>query len=127
MPTGDWYPTLLGLDGIDYPDWAMRGLSVTLTPIAMGELRRDVMGGLVDMTLEQFRKYAITITCTDLDAPELTDVWRGKDVVVTLIAGLGVENSSAGPLVLQTKVDTWESGRDEWAAQTNWTLTLLED
>lgn len=129
MPSDDWFPTLLGLDGITYPDWAVRGLTMTLTPIAMGDLRRDVMGGLNDMTLEQFRKYVVTITCSDQDAPELIDVWKGKIVTVTCLPGLGVgidTSASDGILTLVTMVDSWQTSRDEYAAQTSWQMTLLE-
>lgn len=118
--------TLLSIDGIDFSEWAVRGITMTLSPIATGSLRRDVNGNLVDMTLPQFRKYGIAIACSDHEAPELTGIWRGSIIDVTCIPGLGVENNTDGTLTMQMMVDSFEVQRDEWGAQGNWQLTALQ-
>jgi hypothetical protein len=81
--------TLLSIVGIDLSDYASRDLTITLNPIVTGALERDVNGNLVDMTLESHRKYTAVVSCTDHEAPELTGVWRGLEVTVTLIPEQG--------------------------------------
>jgi len=117
--------TLLSIDGIDFSDYATRNISVVLQPIATGSLRRDVNGNLVDMTLPQFRKYRVEVLCSDHEVPNLNDIWRGKEVEVTLIPGLGVEDSS-GVMTLTMMVVEWTTDRKEWEAQGSWHLVLLE-
>lgn len=118
--------TLLNIDGIDFSPWATRGITVSMKPIGAGELVRDVNGELVDLTLEAFRKYEVDIECTDHEAPELSNVWKGKQVVATLIPHLGPENNSDETITLTMLVDDWTSRRDEWQASTAWTLKLLQ-
>lgn len=118
--------TLLSIDGIDFSDWAVRGITMTLSLVASGALRRDVNGNLVDMTLPQFRKYGISIACSDHDAPQLTGIWRGSEITVTCIPGLGVESNTDGTLTLEMMVDSFEVQRDELEAQSGWSLTALE-
>lgn len=119
--------TLLSIVGIDLSDYASRDLTLSLNPIVTGALERDVNGNLVDMTLESHRKYAAVVTCTDHEAPELTGVWRGLEVTVTLIPGLGVvEGSGDDPITLEMMVDSWKTDRREWRAETAWSLTLVQ-
>ena len=122
--------TLLELSGIDLGDYAVRGLQLELAPIEPGDLERDINGGLHDLTLTAFRKYRLTISCTDQEAPELTDVWRGKPVTVTCLprALMGVSSGDTGetPLVMSCLVDQWSNAPSEWAHQTSWQLVLLE-
>ena len=96
MPTN----TLLELSGIDLGDYAVRGLQLEIAPIEPGDLERDINGGLHDLTLTAFRKYQLTITCTDQEAPELTDVWRGKPVTVTCLprALMGVSSGDTAEI-----------------------------
>jgi hypothetical protein len=120
--------TLLELNGITLGDYSCRGLTMTLTPIANANgLRRTVNGTLLDLTAPQFQKYAATITCEDLDAPTLVDVWQGKPVTVTCVPGLNdIGGDTTSSLVLDMMVDSWNTSRDEYASKTNWTLNLLE-
>jgi hypothetical protein len=122
--------TVLEIIGIDFSDYAIRDLSATLTPIVTGNLERTVNGNLVDMTLLSHRKYALTLDCTDHEAPELTGVFRGLDVTVKILPQLGVIDESTTtedePITLEMMVDSWQTGRKEWASETAWTLTLLE-
>lgn len=121
MPT-----TLLSIDDINFSDYATRGLTVTLSPIDSGALERDVNGNLVDLTLPEFRKLQASIECTDHEAPTFDDVWRGKEVIVTFIPEVGVVNNTDGTLTLQMMVDSWQTNRDEYGADTGWTLSLIE-
>jgi hypothetical protein len=115
--------TLLAIDGIDFSDYAVRGISMTLAPIDQAKaLARDCRGDLADISVEQFRQFKVTITCTDHEAPELTDVWPGQDVTITCIPGLGVADASDGTVTILAKVTSWNTSRDEWAAEVAWTL-----
>jgi len=71
--------TLLAIDNIDFSQYAVRGITMTLEPIGQAaSLARDCRGELVDISLAQFRQYKVAITCTDHEAPELVDVWPGQ-------------------------------------------------
>ena len=85
-------------------------------------LARDCRGDLADISLAQFRQYKVTITCTDHEVPELTNVWPGQDVTITCIPGLGASNTTGDVLIILAKVTKWNTSRDEWAAETAWQL-----
>jgi hypothetical protein len=115
--------TLLAIDGIDFSQYAVRGITMTLTPIVQAtSLARDCRGALADISVDQFRQYKVTITCTDHAAPELTDVWPGMDVTITCIPGLGAANTTGDVLTILAKVTAWDTSRDEWAAEVAWKL-----
>jgi hypothetical protein len=115
--------TLLAIDGIDFSQYAVRGLSMTLTPIDQAAaLARDCRGELADISLAQFRQFKVAITCTDHEAPQLTDVWPGQDITITCIPGLGAANTTGDVLTLSAKVTSWNTSRDEWAAEVAWSL-----
>jgi hypothetical protein len=115
--------TLLAIDGIDFSDYAVRGITMTLTPINQAANNaRDCRGELVDISLAQFRQYKVKITCTDHEAPELTDIWPGQDITITCIPGLGAANTTGDVLTILAKVTTWNTSRDEWAAEVAWEL-----
>lgn len=115
--------TLLRIDSIDFVDWAVRGISVTLEPIPQSaNLARDCRGTLVDISVAQFQKYKFTISCTDQDAPVLTDVWPGKIINVDLIPNMGVVNSTDGVLSLNAMVTNWQVTGDEYGASVAWQL-----
>jgi len=114
--------TLLAIDDVDFSQYAVRGITMTLEPIAQAaSLARDRRGELVDISLAQFRQYKVSITCTDHEAPELVDVWPGQDITITCIPGLG-EDIAGAPLTLLAKVTAWNTSRDEWAAEVAWQL-----
>ena len=107
--------TLLAIDGIDFSQYAVRGITMTLEPIDQAKsLARDCRGQLVDISLEMFRQYKVTITCTDHEVPELTDVWPGHDITITCIPGLGATNTTGDVLIILAKVTAWNTSRDEW-------------
>lgn len=117
--------TLLAIDNIDFSDYAVRGITMTLTPIDQAaNVARDCRGFLADISVAQFRQFKVTVTCTDHEAPELTDIWPGQDVTITCIPGMGVANtgSDVDVLTILAKVTTWNTSRDEWAAEIAWTL-----
>lgn len=118
--------TLLSVNGIDFSDYSTRDLKVDVAPVASGALEYDVNGNLVDMTLESFRKYAVTISCTDFESPDLVGVWRGKQVTVTLIPEMGLDEGTDGPMQLSMMVDSWQSGRHERMSETAWSITFLQ-
>jgi hypothetical protein len=117
--------TLLAIDNIDFSQYAVRGITMTLEPISHATaLARDCRGALADISLAQFRQHKVSITCTDHEAPELTGVWPGMDITITCIPGLGVSNAvpPADVLTILAKVTRWNTSRDEWAAEVAWTL-----
>ena len=116
--------TLLAIDGIDFSQYAVRGITMTLAPIDQAkQLARDCRGELADISIAQFKQYKVSITCTDHEAPELTDVWPGQDITITCIPGLGVSNTTGEDvLTILAKVTSWNTSRDEWAAEVAWTL-----
>jgi hypothetical protein len=120
--------TLLSIAGIDFSEYSVRAITMTMTPIEQAsQARYDCRGILRDLSLAQFRRYEATITCTDHEAPELTDVWPGDIVDVTFIPHLGVTGTSAGdPITLSMMVIAWNTSREEWESETAWELTLRE-
>jgi hypothetical protein len=115
--------TLLAIDGIDFSQYAVRGITMTLEPIEQAKnVARDCRGQLTDISLEQFRQYKVSISCTDHEAPELTDVWPGMDITIDCIPGLGAANTTGDVLTILAKVTSWNSSRDEWAAEVAWQL-----
>jgi hypothetical protein len=115
--------TLLAIDGIDFSQYAVRGITMTLTPIDQAaQLARDCRGALADISVAQFRQYKVTVACTDHEAPELTGVWPGQDITITCIPGLGVSNGAGDVLTILAKVTAWNTSRDEWAAEVAWQL-----
>ena len=115
--------TLLAIDGVDFSQYAVRGITMTLTPIDQAKnVARDCRGQLADISVAQFRQYKVSVTCTDHEAPELTDVWPGMDVTITCIPGLGATNGAGDVLTILAKVTAWNTSRDEWAAEVAWQL-----
>jgi hypothetical protein len=117
--------TLLAIDDIDFSDYAVRGITMTLAPIDQAKkVARDCRGALADISLAQFRQHRVTISCTDHEAPTLTDVWPGQDITITCIPGLGSGGTDGAGEVLTilAKVTSWNTSRDEWAAEVAWSL-----
>lgn len=104
---------------------------MTVEPIEQaGRLQRDVNGTLVDLSLQQFRKYRATVSCTDQEAPILTGVWSGKVVDVTFLPEMGINEGStgdtAGEIQLSMMVVSWTINRDEPECETQWEIELEE-
>lgn len=119
--------TLLAIDGIDFSQYAVRGITMTLAPIDQAAaLARDCRGALADISVAQFRQYKVTITCTDHEAPVLSGVWPGMDITITCIPGMGASNSAGDVLIILAKVTSWNTSRDEWAAEVAWQLEAAQ-
>jgi hypothetical protein len=115
--------TLLAIDAIDFSQYAVRGITMTLEPIDQAKnVARDCRGFLADISVAQFRQYKVTVTCTDHEAPELTGIWPGMDITITCIPGLGAANLEGDILIIAAKVTAWNTSRDEWAAEVAWQL-----
>jgi hypothetical protein len=115
--------TLLSIDGIDFSQYAIRALTMTLEPIDQAaNVARDCRGALADISVAQFRQYKVAITCTDHEAPQLTGIWPGQDITIVCIPGLGVPNTTTGQLTILAKVTAWNTSRDEWASEVAWKL-----
>jgi hypothetical protein len=113
--------TLIAIDAIDFTDFAVRGITMTLTPIDQSKnVARDCLGNLVDISVAQFRQHKITITCTDNDAPELANAWPGTDITITCLPRMN--STSDTPLVIAAKVTSWNTSRDEWGAEIAWQI-----
>lgn len=130
MSTGASEMTLMAMEGIDFGDYSVRGLTMVVKPIpAQDGLMRTINGGLVDLTATQFRKRMIQISCDDVDAPFFGDVWQGHAVTVTCVPGVGEGINTDGvadQLVIDCLVDDWQVSRDEWGCVSSWQLSLLE-
>ena len=114
--------TLLAIDDIDFSQYAVRGITMTLDPIDQAKnVARDCRGDLADISVAQFRQYKISITCTDHEAPALAGVWPGQDITITCIPGLGGGDPD-DVLTILAKVTSWNTSRDEWAAEVAWQL-----
>jgi hypothetical protein len=116
--------TLLAIDDIDFSQYAVRGITMTLEPIEQAaNVARDCRGFLADISLAQFRQYRVSIECTDHEAPELAGVWPGQDITITCIPGLGGGSGVDGEvLTILAKVTSWNTSREEWAAEIAWQL-----
>lgn len=125
--TNSYQALVDSITGIDFGAYSVRGMSATLTPIS-GEdgLVRAVDGTLLDFTAPQFHKYSVSISCTDDEAPKLTNVWQGTAVTVTFLPGLGPSNNTDGSLQLNCMVDSWNTTRDDYGCASGWQLNLLE-
>jgi hypothetical protein len=137
--------TLLRLDwGI--ASYSARGLTETLRPDDTSvNLRRTVNGTLVDLSGTQYRKYLLTITCRDLQAPALGGIWPGMAVTVDCVTELVYETHTGGPErnvvagsqrtadgftyyrpQLVMRVTGFSLDTDEWGAMVGWTLDMAE-
>lgn len=127
--------TLLGLSkvggGFELPEYAARGITMTMSPVGGADIRRDVNGNLVDLLegITAFRKYRFTLSCDDMDSPGFAAessgseaLWPGDKVTLACLPHLGSEEQQTfTAMVMQPG---WEVTRDEWGAATSWSLEL---
>jgi len=127
--------TLLSLVGPGFalPENACRGITGKLAPIsASAQVERDCNGNAMDLSVAQFRKYRVELSCTDQESPRFgfgdTDsdsddgIWPGDLVTVTLQPQLG----SAAPMTIHCIVMDWSESHDEYEQDNSWSLTLEE-
>jgi hypothetical protein len=143
-PNADTLLTISGLGGFQYQ---ARGLSQTLTPISqLKQQLRTINGSLVDVSNPAFRKYASKITCTDVDAPPLDNLWNGMIVEVQCAVSLAyLTGNSGSPYKAVVSGSEYTNGHftfyrpvmnmmvmdfshtfDEWKADNGWSLDLEE-
>lgn len=124
-------PSLLSLSGAGFElsDYSLRGLTASLQPISQSaQITRDVNGNAMDLSVEQFRKYRVVISCTDHESPGFAavssagdGVWPGSPVTAVLLPQLG----AATALTLSMMVtEPWSESLDEYAVANSWSLTL---
>lgn len=126
-------PTLLSLTGtgFDLSDYSLRGLTASLAPIAQSaQIDRDINGDLMDLSVVQFRRYRVEISCTDQESPGFAavsstgeGVWPGSLVQVVLLPQLGDANAITLNMMV---TEPWQESQDEWAADVSWSLVLEE-
>lgn len=130
------FATLVSITGDTIPDnflgdYAARGLAMSLAQIdAAKRMRRTINGELKDVSRAQFQKYQASIQCSDHDSPPLTDAPAGTIVNVVCLPDMGTtgDDTSGDPvrLELEMMIVDWQVERDEWNAQTGWSLVLVE-
>ena len=128
--------------------YSARQLHQTLVPIEAvrggGVLRRNVNGGLVDISPHQMRKYRSDISGSDQAPPAIDGIWPGMIVTVNCVAELAFPNGTVPqrPVVPGTQrvednytyycpqltmmISDFSVDKDEWGAITGWRLALEE-
>jgi hypothetical protein len=128
--------TLLVLSGPGVQPYSARGLKQTLTPIgAAANNRRTINGDLLDLSQQQFRKYASTISCSDQLAPALDGVWPGLVLTVDCVAELAYKTVGSSRTDgaytfyrprLTMRVMNYNMDEDEYGRVLAWSLELEE-
>jgi len=138
--------TLLVISGLDF-QYQARGLAQTLEPIKQTHQQlRTINGNLRDVSNPIFRKYSSKITCTDVDAPPIDNIFPGMIVTVQcaieLVYKTGNVGSPAKPEVsgssyvqgpsthyrpqLEMMVMDVKHTFDEWKHDNGWEIDLEE-
>ncbi len=145
LPSGaDTVLTISGLGGFQYQ---ARGLTQTLSVIKQTQQSaRTINGALRDISNPVFRKYESKITCTDINAPPLDNLWPGMVVTVDCAAILCYKTGNPGsPFHSEVSGSSWSLGAftfyrpilsmmvmnlnqsfEEWKADFVWELDLEE-
>jgi hypothetical protein len=139
--------TLLTISGFGTLLYQARNLDQTLEVIQeASDMERSVNGTLVDLSNPIFRKYKSKISCTDVNAPPLDNIWPGMVVTVGCTINLCYPVSNPGSParnevsgssytqghfvfyrpVLIMRVAQLSQNFEEWKANNGWTLTLEE-
>jgi hypothetical protein len=145
LPAGaDTVLTISGLGGFQYQ---ARGLSQTLSVIKQAQQQvRTINAGLLDISNPAFRKYASKISCTDINAPPLDNLWPGMIVSVDCASILCYKTGNTGsPLRPEVSGSSWSLGAftfyrpilsmmvmnidqtfEEWKSDFQWSIDLEE-
>jgi len=139
--------TLLVISGLGGFRYQARGLTQTLERIHESQqYKRTINGVLTDISNPIFRKFSSKISCTDVDAPPLDQLWPGMIVTVDCAASLcyltGNIGSPSRPAVpgstytqghftfyrpvLEMMVTSPVQHFEEWKADNGWELELEE-
>jgi hypothetical protein len=128
------------------PLYSARGLDQSLVPIkAVAAPRRTINGALVDLAVDKFKKYETVITCSDVEAPALDNVFQGMEVTVDCVAELVYRTAGGTPsrtviagsartvgafTIYRPRLDMIVTGVQqsisEYARTVKWQLTLEE-
>lgn len=110
-------------------DYAARALTATLEPAAQSvQMERTWNGTLIDLSMPQFRKFNMEITCTDFESIGIIPYPPGTQVTVVCLPDLGIARGvdDSQPLTMTMRIGGWRVSRDEWPARTTWSLPLFE-
>jgi hypothetical protein len=139
--------TLLTISGFGSMLYQARGLTQTLEVIKQAnQQNRTINGVLLDISNPIFRKYSSKITCTDIDAPPLDNIWPGMTVTVDCAATLCYPTGRSGsPARTEVSGSSWTQGAftfyrpvltmlvgnptehfEEWKSDVVWSLDLEE-
>ena len=139
--------TVLVISGADMPPYAVRGVSDNLKPIGQqGQLARTLDGELDDLSEEQFRKYSVSISCTDQQSPALDGIWIGMPLTIDCVTELCYKTALADSDTpgreaaasrvegdytfyrprLDVRVTGWQISTDEYPADVHWQLDAEE-
>jgi hypothetical protein len=119
--------TLLVISGMGFSPYAARGLTQTLQPIEQAkQLRRTASGKLVDVSVEQFRKYGMVVTVSCI--AELSYPIGGTPSRAVVPDSIREEAGYVfyRPILVMRVIDIGPS-TDEFAAEVAWTLELEEE
>jgi hypothetical protein len=145
--------TLLKIQGIPFSDRVALGLTEKLSPIQeASQMLETIDGELDDLSLVQFRKYQVDISCSLFDLPALDGIWPGKEVVIDCVTELNYEEPTGGEGTpgeganreivpgsvrvqngfvfyrprLTCLLVSFDSSKDEYGATVSWTLKFRE-
>jgi hypothetical protein len=141
--------TVLAISGFGHLLYQARGLQQTLSIInAAKHTERTINGALIDVSAPQFRKFITKITCGDINAPPLDNVWPGMEITVHCACQLAYLTGNSGspcrPVVsgssyvqgspsytfyrpvLTMLVTSVDNNLDEWKADYKWALEAEE-
>lgn len=139
--------TFLTLSAMGVPLYSARGLQTTLAPIdGSGQTARNWNGGLMDLSLPNFRKYRLTIQGSDQQPPAIDNIWPGMACTIgwpkELAYATGHTGSPGRSVVSGSSrteggftfyrpsfsclITNFEQDDAEWEAGTDWTLEAEE-
>jgi hypothetical protein len=121
----------LNRTGFELPEYASRGIIMTMAPIdGSSVLRRDINGNLVDLSPPQLRKYKFSLSCDDQTSPSFAafgsiddGIWPGDQFELVCIPELGHADQLTYTVMVSAP---WQIQTDEWGAAVSWTLELEE-
>ena len=146
-PPPPFADTLLTISGWGQLIFQARDLTQKIEPIkAASQVDRDVNAVAIDLSNPAFRKYQTTITCTDRRPPPFDNFWPGMVVEVSCVTPLCYPVGNPGSptreevhassitlngfvfylpiLTMLVQELSWQ--KEDWRANSPWSLTLVE-
>lgn len=137
--------TLMVLSPMGLPLYSARGLTETLEPIQeAADLVRLANGDLDDWSFPAFKKFALTVACTDQRVPAIDGIWPGQSVTVQCVSELAYPSGGSPERTPVTGSSRTENGyvfyrpvlsmrlmslsvqTDEWGAAIGWSAKFEE-